>query len=287
MNRAERFFLSSLPPPPSTEPEMTEFESAFLCGLLKKFRPKKIVEVGVAAGGTTAIILECLENIGQKYSMVSIDISKDFHLNKQLKTGFLAKDTKKDLKVGTHKFYFDTVLPLLIDNIGGDIDFLILDTAHILPGEVIDFLIALPYLKENAVVCLHDISECQTHPNANFLFQHATTALFAAVHADKILNFASFISNGGDIINGNLSVHYPNIAAFQINENTLKNIENVFLTLVLRWRYLPDDRFLKAYSSMLEKIYPQELFMIFLESLRMNIRNLVAESQLHVAQNKS
>lgn len=28
------------------EPEMSEFESAFLCGVLKEFRPKKILEVG-------------------------------------------------------------------------------------------------------------------------------------------------------------------------------------------------------------------------------------------------
>ncbi|MBR1647411.1 MAG: hypothetical protein IJ685_11645 [Selenomonadaceae bacterium] len=32
------------------EPEMSEFESAFLCGALKTFRPKKILEVGVAGG---------------------------------------------------------------------------------------------------------------------------------------------------------------------------------------------------------------------------------------------
>lgn len=31
-------------------PEMSESESAFLCGLIKKFRPDRIVEVGVAGG---------------------------------------------------------------------------------------------------------------------------------------------------------------------------------------------------------------------------------------------
>ena len=55
---------------------MSEFESAFLCGLIKKYEPKKILEVGIAEGGTTAIILNCLESIGQEYKMYSVDVSE-------------------------------------------------------------------------------------------------------------------------------------------------------------------------------------------------------------------
>ncbi len=40
---------------PENEPEMTEFELSFLCGLIRDRRPQKIIEVGVAAGGTTAV----------------------------------------------------------------------------------------------------------------------------------------------------------------------------------------------------------------------------------------
>ena len=45
---------------PEGEPEMTPFESAFLCGVLREFRPNKIVEVGIAGGGTSAIISSCM-----------------------------------------------------------------------------------------------------------------------------------------------------------------------------------------------------------------------------------
>ena len=31
----------------SVEPEMTPFESAYLCGIIKKYKPQKIVEIGV------------------------------------------------------------------------------------------------------------------------------------------------------------------------------------------------------------------------------------------------
>lgn len=256
---------------------MSESESAFLCGLIRKFKPKKIVEAGVAGGAGTAIMLKCLESIGQEYEMHSIDISVDYHLNKLMnldkvwKTGELAEETKRELKIGTHEFYIGTVLPLVIDEIGGDIDFIIIDTAHRLPGEVFDFLTAFPYLNKDAVVCLHDVSESQRVPDFAHMDQHATTALFSAVTAKKFLNF---------FLDGNLNPTYPNIAAFQITEDTMKNIENVFLTLILRWRYLPDYPHLRAYTEMLMRHYPPELFMIYKEALRLNLRSLTAEAQL-------
>ena len=74
---------------------MSEFESAFLCGALKKFQPKKILEVGVAEGGTTAIILQCLEDIGEKYIMRSIDVSEKLWSAKNKPTGLTAKYAKE------------------------------------------------------------------------------------------------------------------------------------------------------------------------------------------------
>lgn len=72
------------------EPEMSEFESAFLCGAIKQFRPKKIVEVGVAGGGTTAIILQALEDLGESYEMHSIDAAPTFYRDKTKPAGFMA-----------------------------------------------------------------------------------------------------------------------------------------------------------------------------------------------------
>ena len=40
-----------------TKYEMSGYESGFLCGLIKRYRPKKILELGVAAGVSTAIII--------------------------------------------------------------------------------------------------------------------------------------------------------------------------------------------------------------------------------------
>ena len=78
------------------EPEMSEFESAFLCGMLKERRPKKILEVGVAGGATTAIILQALEDIGEPYEMYSIDAAEKFYRDPTKPSGFLGAFAKEN-----------------------------------------------------------------------------------------------------------------------------------------------------------------------------------------------
>ena len=77
-------------------PEMSESESAFLCGLLKQSRPKKILEVGVAKGGTTSIILQTLEDLGESYEMHSVDLNEQCYSFKAKRTGYMATIAKEN-----------------------------------------------------------------------------------------------------------------------------------------------------------------------------------------------
>lgn len=78
------------------DPEMSESESAFLCGLLETYRPKKILEVGVASGATTSIILQVLEDIGKTYEMHSVDVSAQWYRDRTKPTGFMATFAKEN-----------------------------------------------------------------------------------------------------------------------------------------------------------------------------------------------
>ena len=259
------------------EPEMSEFESAFLCGALKTFRPKKILEVGVAGGGTTAIILQALEDIGEPYEMHSVDVAEKFYRDPSKQSGFLATIAKENnlfappqsTLIGKHEFRLGKYLPQIIDEIGGGIDFVILDTRHSMPGEGLDFLAMLPYLKAGSVVVLHDVAHNQARVQ-NFN-GHATTVLFSAVTANKFLNFISA---------GDRKYAYPNIAAFQITEQTVQNIENVFLTMVLRWAYLPSQNEIQLYRAHYRRYYPSDLCKIFDEAIKMNLYNMVIGSYI-------
>ncbi len=244
---------------------MTAFESAFLCGVLKKFHPKKILEVGIAAGGSTAIILQCLDmlQIEESVEMHSMDYLRHFYRDKKYMSGFLgqeAKDIIQNSKIH-HQFHFGNIACSFMEEIGGDIDCLILDTTHYLPGEVWDFITLLPFLKDGAVVVLHDICLNQCHKDFRSLF--ATGTLFSTVVAEKYWN--------EDI---ERKSPYPNIGAFVVSQETRDYIVNVFLSLMISWISWGGGKKEKEqfylYREFVEKYYSKELLSIFDTSFQLN-----------------
>lgn len=233
---------------PENEPEMTDFELAFLCGMIRETKPNKIVEVGVAAGGTTAVIMECLAMLGlnETTEIHSVDVSELFYRGEDEKTGYLAEEYKRQSNwQGMHRMYLGKYLPEVLDEIGKDVDFVILDTSHQMPGEVLDFLAVFPNLKPHACVVLHDIAlnHYDIHPES-----FATQVLLDSVMADKFI-----------VKDPSREFGYPNIGAFIVNEDTAKYIANVFHALIITWNYVPErdkfDLYLKSY----EKSYSVEL----------------------------
>lgn len=224
--------------------EMTEFESAFLCGLLRQKRPHKILEVGVAGGGTTAIILQCLDMISRKEicEMYSVDLAKDYYRDMTKQTGFAAESVKKRIKPDIqHTFLLGDVLPEYLETIGKNIDFVILDTMHILPGELLDFLAVFPYLNTDACVVLHDIAASHLWGDRQTF---ATQLLLDTVTAQKII-----------IKDTDREYGYPNIGAFCISPDTKKYVQDCFHALSLTWSYMPEDDHLLKYRSCYGQYY--------------------------------
>ena len=57
----------------------------------------------------------------------------------------------------------------------------------------------------------------------------------------------------------------------------MKYIENVFLSLMLRWRYLPEEKHLNGYFQKLVENYPPKLNEIFIESVKINSKHVLTE----------
>lgn len=229
---------------PEGEPEMSEFESAFLCGLIKEKKPKKIVEVGIAAGGTTSIILQCLKSLGinESTELHSVDISELFYRGNGEKSGYLAEQAKEKIDSSfNHTYHLGQVIPNVLDQIGNGIDFVILDTTHALPGEILDFIVLFPYLAPNACIILHDIAN-NHYGNSTSAF--ATQLLLDTVTAIKIIEH----DNDRELL-------YPNIGAFILNNDTLKYIKDVFNSLMISWNYIPEQNVLQAYLDSVKKSY--------------------------------
>lgn len=240
------------------EPEMTEDESAFLCGLIKKHRPLKIVEVGIAGGGTSAIILSCIKCLGlHDTRLYSVDYSEKFYRNKKYPSGYLAQKASKRLGLENSHFVLLGDIACSFDEVKEDIDFLIIDTMHVTPGEILDYIALLPYLKKDAVIVLHDIALpylYSDHRKATVM-----SILFATSSGEKYVNTFEF-----DGV-------YANIGALQVASDTMEKIENVFLSLLVPWEYIPDEKQLKGYRSVYAQNYNDKLLEIFDKAMAINI----------------
>jgi len=227
--------------------EMSERQLSFLCGLIKECKPKKMVEIGVAAGGTTAVILNCINELGLKTKVYSLDLFKNYYRYHNKKTGYLIEESKRIL--GTrldHTLCIGKFAVEYVKQIGEDIDFLILDTVHSLPGELLDFLAFFPLLKQGTVVVVHDI--VLNHYSSN-IDGFATKVLLDIVAGEKFVDVDE---------DGSLS----NIGAFVVNEDTKKYIENVFSALTITWKYIPDNRELEIYRENYKENYIDNFFEI-------------------------
>ena len=272
LNRNPRNAIVSKIPEISSGIKMYDFDSAFISGLLKTFTPSRILEVGVSNGGTTAVILQCMKELGTSFSMRSVDILTQAYDGSQCEIGYLGKKAAELLDVKDYRLYGGVVLPQVIERLAseGSFDFLILDTAHTLPGEALDFLVALPFLAPNAVVCLHDIRQNQKFPPSPYNI--ASNVLFNSVVADKYVNTDE--TRAPD--------YYPNTGAFRITEDTLKHVNNVFGALTQNWLSGLDEEQLRAYNNVITRHYPQESLWIYEKAVVMNqnsLRYLAAQNQ--------
>lgn len=245
--------------------EMNEFQHAFVAGLFKKYKPRKILEIGIAAGGTTCFLHECKKKYGYKLEIFSVDKFENYYRVPSKKTGHLLKemvmcDGYEDILEYQHLLIGKSI-PFYIEEIGNNVDFLIIDTTHALPGELLDFFVCLPYLKEGAIVVLHD-TVCNILENSN---SFATKILFDVVKAKKIVNFN---------VDEEKYTGLPNIMAFEITEDTKVNAKDVLSALTLNWQYgLEDDEKLK-YAQLISKNYGDSFRNLFFGIATVNIRNL-------------
>ena len=205
--------------------ELSEAEHGFICGLIRKYKPKKIVELGVSGGGTSVLVLNCLQKLGLNDTKVySVDLSETYHFNPDKKCGFQIDEAKPYLKnIDNHKLILGKILPEVIEDIAkdGKIDFIILDTTHYLPGELMDFAIAIPFLADNAVVVLDDTS---------FWFEGENRWAFATkVLFDLCISPNKYYAETPD--------GFSKIVGFTMPEKTSLWKKNIFDALSMPWQY--------------------------------------------------
>lgn len=232
----------------SPRSEMSERDLAFICGLIKQHRPKKIVEIGIAAGGGTAVILNCISMLDLDAQLFSCDLLTYYYRDSSKPAGYLAQECAPlFIKPPKHIFYTGEYSPEYMEKIGNDVDLLILDTVHFFPGETLDFLACYPFLHHGSIVVLHDVALNHYGKRTR---AYATKLLMDAVTAEKVMDIDE-------------EKMFPNIGAFVINEDTDKYIDSVFSVLTITWEYMPKDNELALYRDFYGKYYSAENLVLF------------------------
>ena len=133
-------------------------------------------------------------------------------------------------------------------------DFLFLDSAHVTPGEYFNIIEVLPFLKENAIVVLHDIvwhfyKILKTDIQSNQLIHPTQINLMSTLIGKKIL------------LKSNNTNTLLNIGAVFLDKNQKKYYLNYFLLLLNVWSYMPTDKQLEDLREFIIKYYNNSLFL--------------------------
>ena len=228
---------------------MQKNERYFLNGIIRAKKPRKILEVGVAEGGGSAIILNAISDIDGA-ELYSVDYLEQSFNNPGKLSGFLVQEKFPHLTDKWHIFRGGDVSHF-IEDIGGDIDMLVLDTMHVHPWETVNFLCVLPFMK-------HDESWTVLHDISNYIYSGASRRILACRYLFGHVVSGEKISPVSDY--GSLPA---NIGAFRVSEDTVKYIDNVFSNLFLPWGAEVFQKDMEDIKHIISSYYSRELYESF------------------------
>jgi len=170
---------------------MYENQREFLNGIIRKIKPKKILELRVFFGGSSIIILNAIKDLKNSH-LYSIDLNSNEIIGSCVKIHF------PDLLKKWTLFKGDVAAQFL-DKIGKNIDLAMIDTSHFEPGEILDFIMILPFLKEEAIVIFHDIDhQITSGKGKDMRYEWAPYLIFNIIRGEK------YLPSGQGIFNKNI-----------------------------------------------------------------------------------
>jgi predicted O-methyltransferase YrrM len=266
----ETELLSNIPEEIVKWSEMQHTERLFINGLIRKLRPKRILEIGVAMGTGSVVILNAIAD-NREARLISVDVSKQLWNDSSCATGFAVS---KMYPEGNDQWtlFSGVDFSMIAKSLGDEpFDFCIIDTCHVHPAESLNFITALPFLSENAVVVFHDLSLFTHNVYKLSNFPHvpfATKLCFDTITGEKLKPVAA------DYIKK--CCGFSNIGAVQISADTKKYIGNVFDMFYFPWGtyFGTISDFIKPMAELIKKYYSPEHFDIFCNAVLVNSTHL-------------
>ena len=238
--------------------QMWANQKEFLNGIIRKFKPEKIVELGVYKGGSSIIILNAIDDF-KKSKLYSIDLNSENFIGH-----CVGKYYPKFLR--NWKLFKGNIATEYIEKIGNNIDIAMIDTAHFEPGEILDFLVILPFLKEEAIVIFHDIGNQITKSKSRN--EWAPYIIFNGIRGKKYYPSGKYILK-------------QDIGAIKLEKDQKKYYHDYFRLLGGQWQYFPKEIHIKQFSNFFKKYYDEECLIMFEEAVIFN-RNFVKNNPKNI-----
>ena len=230
--------------------QLSDDEPYFINGIIRKYKPKKCLEIGVAHGGSTIVILNAIKDIKNSF-LISLDLNTMLYNNNHLKTGYTVNKYFSEL-TDKWKLYTGDQPHKFLDKLNLKFDFLFLDTAHLSPGELINIIEVLPFLNDNPIIILHDI---MYHLPSNKYYNHKEIKF----HPSNIFLMTALY--GDKIIIENKEKKVENIGAIYLYSNQQKYYLNYFLLLLTPWEYMPTEEHIKDLRKFIIKYYKKDIYL--------------------------
>jgi len=241
--------------------QLTSEDPYFINGIIRKYKPKKCLEIGVAYGGSSILILNAIKDIKDSF-LISLDLNTYLYTGEKIETGYNVKKYFPEL-IDKWKLYTGDQPHKFLDKLNLKFDFLYLDTSHITPGEIINMIEALPFLEDNAIVILHDIM-------FQFFSYHKSYFNYnSKIHFSPIYLITSLM--GDKAILENKEIGLENIGAVRLFSNQDKYYNNYFLLLLSPWEYMPTDNQIDDLRVFIKKYYKRDIYLkIFNKAIKEN-----------------
>lgn len=227
--------------------QMTRHEREYINSIVLRNNPQKLLEIGVSAGSSAVLLLNAIRE-DSNARLFSIDYSNEWYKSSDKKTGFLV-DNYEELKQAW-VLYTGGLSIQFVEKIGKGIDFCLIDTLHIIPGGILDFLMIFPYLKNDAIIIFHDIN-LHTYKFPARQWHIPNSLLMSSIKGKKYIqgNFSKTDSNNG------IQTNFPNIGGIKLSADSYQGIYELLNLFPLKWEYLPDQNEQKAILIFFKKHY--------------------------------
>lgn len=139
---------------------ITKKECLFINAILQLKKARNVLEIGVASGFSSAVILKTLQQINKNdsnFKLTSFDNTEYCYFDKTKKTGIHLYETLPDLITNFELIHSTTAsIDKCISNQKFDVCFI--DANHKHPYPAMDLLFTLDFMHNDAIYILHDIN---------------------------------------------------------------------------------------------------------------------------------